>query len=181
MSELFLNQTRILTSADIPSSYWNMFDGTADFSGNHWHGLDLYTDSNWASPVGNKCMQRRGSWGGLSKDIYLWTGKTYTISASVFVESNSSNDHINCYGGNLNNSTIISYSGSNIISLKDISNRWATIHFTFTVPQNDTYYVRFESENDQINIYWADLMLNDGAVPLNWNYSLNDIKSHLGK
>lgn len=179
MSEIFVNKQELLTSSNLPKSYWNMFDGTADFSGN-WHSIDQYTNSNWSSPAGNKCMQRKGNWNGLSKDIYLSGGKTYTISEAVFVDSNSSNGHINWYGSNLDSSISISNRGLNIISLKDISNRWTTIHYTFTVPQNGTYYVRFESEDDQVNIYWADLMLNEGVVPLNWNYSLNDIRSHLG-
>jgi hypothetical protein len=171
---------KLLQRSDVPKSYWNMLDGTADFSGN-WRSLDQYTNSSWSSPAGNKCMQRKGNWNGLSKDIYLRAGKTYTISEAVFADSNSSSGHINWYGNNLDKSIVINYDGLNIISLKDISNRWATIHHTFTVSQSDTYYVRFESEDDQVNIYWADLMLNEGAVPLNWNYSLNDIKSLLGK
>ncbi|NHL94363.1 hypothetical protein [Lactobacillus helveticus] len=177
--QFFCGGDKLLQRSDVPKSYWNMLDGTADFSGN-WHSLDQYTKSNWSSPAGNQCMQRKGNWSGLSKDIYLHTG-TYTMSEAVFADSNSSSGHINWYGNNSDNSKVIGYSGLNIVSLKDISNRWATIHFTFTVSQSDFYYVRFESEDDQVNIYWADLMLNEGAVPLNWNYSLNDIKSHLGK
>ena len=179
MSELFLNQTKILTSADIPSSYWNMFDGTADFSGKNWNSLEAYTDDSWKSPNGNQCRQRKGSRNGLSKNIYLYAGKNYTISVAAFVDRNSSNNHINIYGNNLDISQVISHSGQPILSLKDAPNDWITLHFTFTVPKNDIYYVRFESEDDQVNIHWADLMLNEGVVPLAWNYSLNDFKSKI--
>lgn len=164
----------------VPSSYWNMLDGTADFSGKNWRFLDSYTDDHWKSPNGNQCRQRKGNWNGLSKNIYLHTGKNYTISVAAFIDKNSSNDSIRIYGSNQDNSKTISYSSQRILSFKDAPNDWVRLHFTFTVPKNDTYYVRFESEDDQVNIHWADLMLNEGAVPLAWNYSLNDLKSHLG-
>ena len=178
---IFIDKQELLTSSDIPKSYWNLFDGTADFSGKDWHFLNSYSnDPALKSPNGNQSMQRKGDWEGLSKNIYLYSGRIYTISEAVFVDKNTSNGHIHIYGNNLGNSKKITNYDSPLPCLKDIANRWVTIHFTFTVPQSDTYYVRFESENDQVNIHWADLMLNEGSVPLNWNYSLNDIKSRLG-
>ena len=175
---IFIDKQELLTSSDIPKSYWNLFDGTADFSGKDWHFLNSYSnDPALKSPNGNQSMQRKGNWKGLSKNIYLYSGRIYTISEAVFVDKNTSNGHIHIYGKNLGNSKKITNYDSPLPCLKDIANRWVTIHFTFTVPQSETYYVRFESENDQVNIHWADLMLNEGSVPLNWNYSLNDIKS----
>ena len=180
MSEIFINKQELLTSLNAPKSYWNMFDGTADFSGENWNYLDQYTNDHWKSPNGNQCRQRKGDWCGLSKNIPLYAGRAYTISVAVFADKNTSNGFIHIYGTNSDNVKTINTSGQCIISLKDISNRWVTIHSTFTAPQDDTYYVRFESEDNQVNVHWADLMLNEGIVPLDWNYSLNDIRSHLG-
>ena len=102
---IFIDKQELLTSSDIPKSYWNLFDGTADFSGKDWHFLNSYSnDPALKSPNGNQSMQRKGNWEGLSKNIYLYSGRIYTISEAVFVDKNTSNGHIHIYGNNLGNS-----------------------------------------------------------------------------
>ena len=181
--QLILNDAKkqkVLTDSSVPISPYNLFDGTSDFSGTSWTNLDQYTNDKWVSPFGNQSRQRKGAWGGLSQLKDLKVGQIYTISASVFVDTNSSSDEfIGVYGddGKGNN---ISSNAKPLLYLKNLPADWITIKHTFTVPKNSTYKVRFESNSNQVNIHWADLMLNKGAVALDWNYSLNDLRSRLG-
>ena len=173
-------QEKLLATNDIPTSYYNLYDGTADFSGTSWTTLDQYTNDEWVSPFGNQSRQRKGAWFGLSQLKELKAGQIYTISASVFVDTNSSPDEFIGVYGDDSKGNIISSNTKPLLYLKNAPVGWITIKHTFTVPKNSTYKVRFESNGDQVNIHWADLMLNKGAVALDWNYSLNDLRSRLG-
>lgn len=181
--QLILNDAKkqkVLTDFNMPTSPYNLFDGTADFSGTSWTTLDQYTNDKLVSPFGNQSRQRKGAWMGLSQLKDLKVGQIYTISASVFVDTNSSSDKfIGVYGDN-SKGNVISNNNKPLLYLKNAPVGWITIKHTFTVPKNSTYKVRFESNDDQVNIHWADLMLNKGAVALDWNYSLNDLRSRLG-
>ena len=181
--QLILNDAKkqkVLTDYSVPISPYNLFDGTADFSGTSWTTLDQYTNDKWVSPFGNQSRQRKGAWLGLSQLKYLKAGPIYTISASVFVDANSSDDEFIGVYGDDSEGNIISSNNKPLLYLKNAPVGWITIKHTFTVPKNSTYKVRFENNGDQVNIHWADLMLNKGAVALDWNYSLNDLRSRLG-
>lgn len=181
--QLILNDVKkqkVLTDSSVPISPYNLFDGTSDFSGTSWTNLDQYTNDKLVSPFGNQSRQRKGAWWGLSQLKDLKVGQIYTISASVFVDTNSSSDKFIGVYGEDGKGNRISSNTKPLLYLKNLPADWITIKHTFTVPKNSTYEVRFESNSDQVNIHWADLMLNKGAVALDWNYSLNDLRSRLG-
>ena len=183
MMQLILNDAKkqkVLTDSSVPISPYNLFDGTSDFSGTSWTNLDQYITDSLVSPFGNQSRQRKGAWWGLSQLKDLKVGQIYTISASVFVDTNSSSDEFIGVYGEDGKGNIISSNTKPLLYLKNLPAEWITIKHTFTVPKNSTYKVRFESNSDQVNIHWADLMLNKGAVALDWNYSLNDLRSRLG-
>lgn len=183
MMQLILNDAKkqkVLTDSSVPISPYNLFDGTADFSGTSWTNLDHYITDGWISPIGNQSRQRKGAWWGLSQLKSLNVGQIYTISASIFVDTNSSSDEFIGVYGDDSKGNIISGNTKPLLYLKNLPASWITIKHTFTVPKDSTYKVRFESNSDQVNIHWADLMLNKGAVALDWNYSLNDLRSRLG-
>lgn len=181
--QLILNDAKkqkVLTDSSVPISPYNLFDGTSDFSGTSWTNLDQYITDSRVSPFGNQSRQRKGAWWGLSQLKDLKVGQIYTISASVFVDTNSSSDEFIGVYGEDGKGNRISSNTKPLLYLKNLPADWITIKHTFTVPKNSTYKVRFESNSDQVNIHWADLMLNKGAVALDWNYSLNDLRSRLG-
>lgn len=176
--QIFVDKNKLLTSGDIPINYYNLYDGTADFSGENWANLDAYTNDNLVSNFGNQSRQRKGSWLGLSKPIHLNANQFYTLSASVFVDENSSSGFISFYGNDYQGNN--SLPGIAKLYFKDAPHSWVTVKQTFSVPKSGTYNVRFESNDDQVNIHWADLMLNKGSIALDWNYSLNDLRAKMG-
>lgn len=177
--QIFVDKNKLLTSGDIPINYHNLYDGTADFSGENWTNLDAYTNDNWVSNFGNQSRQKKGSWLGLSKPMYLYANQFYTLSASVFVDENSSSGFIGFYGNDDQGNNSLP-SGIAKLYFKDAPHSWVTVKQTFSVPKSGTYNVRFESNDDQVNIHWADLMLNKGSIALDWNYSLNDLRAKMG-
>lgn len=175
---IYIDQKQLLTEQDLPVNYWNLLDGTADFSGTRWNNLNNYTNDNWRSPIGNQSRQRRGNWLGLSQSINYQVNQVYTLSASVFIESNNSNGIIEIIGngslGRINQNT------QEVCPLKTLIEGWKTIEYQFTVPETGNYNVRFESSDESVTIHWADLMLNKGSIALDWNYSINDLKTKMG-
>lgn len=176
--QIFVDKNKLLTSGDIPINYHNLYDGTADFSGENWTNLDAYTNDNLVSNFGNQSRQRKGAWLGLSKPMYLNANQFYTLSASVFVDENSSSGFIGFYGNDDQGNNPLP--GIAKLYFKDAPHSWVTVKQTFSVPKSGTYNVRFESNDDQVNIHWADLMLNKGSIALDWNYSLNDLRAKMG-
>lgn len=173
MAELFLNQTRILTSADIPSSYWNLLDGTADFSKISNTTYEGNKDSDTKTPAGNISYHKHQSWNYPAFDYMTQKGKIYTFSFSVkFMKKMSG--------------IMVVYSDPRFDILKqtDIDmpneplNTW--IRTSYTIKSNVDEKLPFGiSSSVAGDAYVGDYMLNEGAWPLAWNYSLNDFKSKI--
>lgn len=172
-------QEKLLTDSDIPTSYYNLYDGTANFSGD-WNWISLYSVSSLVSPLGHKALKRAGAWQGLSKTITLQPNQVYTLSCNVYIEASERADYIGFYGSVDNNKLSPENGKSVLATLQAPANQWTRISKTFTVPTSDPFMVRFEAMDGVTTIHWADLMLNKGAVALDWNYSLNDLRSRLG-
>ena len=185
MMDLILNdrkkgkQEKLLTDSDIPTSYYNLYDGTADFSGD-WNWISLYSASSLVSPLGHKALKRIGAWQGLSKKFTFQPNQVYTLSCSVYIEASEKADYIGLYGSADNKKVSLENEKSVLATLQAPSNQWVRISKSFTVPTSDPFMVRFEAMDGVTTIHWADLMLNKGAVALDWNYSLNDLRSRLG-
>lgn len=177
---IYLDKNKLLTTDDVPTSYYNLYDGTADFSGD-WNCINYYSASSLTSPLGHKALKKSGSWQGLSKSISMTKGQLYTLSCSLYIEKSPNKDTINLYGDNADRSIVIKNNAMLVVSdTQQVMGKWIRIHASFISPISDIMLVRFETESNSALIHWADLMLNKGAVALDWNYSLSDLKSKLG-
>lgn len=173
MSELFLNQTRILTSADIPNSYWNLLDGTADFSNISNNTYEGNKDSDTKTPAGNISYHKHEAWNYPSYDYVIRKGKIYTFSFSVkFMEKMT---------GKM---TVYADSKFDVLRQADIDmpneplDTW--IRASYTIKSNiDGKIALGIASSVAGDAYVGDYMLNEGAWPLAWNYSLNDFKSKI--
>lgn len=173
MSELFLNQTRILTSADIPNSYWNLLDGTADFSKISNNVYDGEKHSDVKTPAGNMSFHKTQAWNYPTFDYMTQKGKIYTFSFSVkFMKKMSGK--------------MVVYSDPKFDILKqtdiDMPNEpldtW--IRPSYTIKSNVDEEISFGLASSVAgDTYVGDYMLNEGAWPLAWNYSLNDFKNKM--
>lgn len=183
MSKLILKdengkQYPIADQDDIPTSYYNLYDGTTDFSGD-WNRKDAYSPSSLASPVGNKALKRQGAWQGLCKKTKFQPNQVYTLSCDVYIEASEKADYIGFYGSATN--ALSPENGESVLAtLQAPANQWVKISKSFTVPTSDLFEVRFEAMGGVTTIHWADLMLNKGSMALDWNYSLNDLRAKMG-
>lgn len=156
-----------------PKNSWNLLDGTADFS----KISNIPSDGNIASdtqtPAGNISYHKHNAWNYPNFACTVQKGKIYTFSFSVKFMTKMAG-------------LMILYPDSqyNILRQTDIDmlneplDTWIRTYYTFQSNIDGQMKFGISSSVDG-DVYVGDYMLNEGAYPLDWNYSFNDIKPHL--
>ena len=159
-----------MTVSDIPKSNWNLIDGSADFkniSNNTYSG----SISDKKTPYGNSSFRKDDAWNYPSLSADVVEGKTYTFSYSLLVTKNV-NGFFKMY-----DSDTLKILDNGFVSLNDVpANTWIKAQCSFIPIKNMTMQISLSS-NKAVTCYVGDYMLNEGSIALDWNYSLNDLKS----
>lgn len=174
MSEVYINKQQVLTSDMLPNSYWNLLDGTADFSNISNNTYDGNKDTQVKTPANNISFYKNKAWNYPLYNYSVQKNKVYTFSFSVkFMKK-------------INGEMII-YGDSKYSILKQVDldlpnqplNTWTRAYYTIKANIDGEIPFGVSASADG-ETYVGDYMLNEGINPLNWNMSLNDLKSKLG-
>ena len=170
---VYIDQLKLLTNHDLPTSYYNLLDGTADFSKAKKNGGEV---SSKITPYGNKSFHKTNAWDFPIFASQLEKGAIYTFSVNIFVEQNTEGV-LKTWWSNDVADTFDTAS----IDLKTVpTNTWIKFIAHFKSNNSGVYDEIGVHPDADTSIYVGDYMLNKGSIPLDWNYSLNDIKSKLG-
>lgn len=171
---LYVDKIKIPTQHDIPTNYWNLLDGTADFKNAFFNsGGSIKNDET--DPDGNKVFFKDSAWNFASISYNIEPGQIYTFSYWAKFDNSV-------------NGTMILYESDNykIIDnglLSDLTkikpNTWIKNAIVFKALKATS--LRFGlSPSVNVGTHVGSYMLSKGSIVLDWNYSLNDIKSKLG-
>lgn len=120
----------------------NLYKGSQDFSG-YWNNA-----SNWTTDSSNynglTVKKRDGQWAGLSKDIQVEQGKTYTFS--LFAKSDSSRPFAIYTAGGTATTTPE-------LTTNNTTNNWERYTFTFTANATGTVRLRLENTSSDTGNY----------------------------
>lgn len=119
----------------------NMYEGSQDFSGT-WNDESSWTTDS-STYNGLVVKKKANAWNGLSKDIYVESGKTYTFSA--YIKSDESRQVAIYTSGGTSGIAI----GSNI----DSTTEWVRYSYTFTAIASGTIRLRVENRTTILNSY----------------------------
>ena len=169
--EIYVNKNKLLTDSDIPTSYWNLIDGSTNFS-NIANGYGTKTDKK--TPNNNVSFSKDTAWNYPRLNGQVESGTTYTFSYQLYISKNF-NGSMQLFPNDqytiLNNG----YIDFNTVA----ANQWIKNYCTFLSKVSGKICLGLSASADGL-CYVGDYMLNKGTVALDWNYSLNDIKSKLG-
>lgn len=169
--QFFGGGEKLLQRSDVPKSYWNLLDGTADFSKINNAGIEGSIASDTKTPAGNISYHKNTAWNYPSFAYTVQKGKIYTFSFSVKFKKKM-------------NGAMAVYSDPKYSILRqtdiDMPNEpldtW--IRTYYTLQSNIDGQIQFGiSSSVNGDVYVGDYMLNEGVCPLDWNYSLNDLRS----
>lgn len=169
--QIFGGGDKLLQRSDVPKSYWNLLDGTADFSkiSNVVNEGEKHSDVK--TPTGNMSFHKTQAWNYPTLDYMIQKGKIYTFSFSVKFMTRMTGAM-----------TLYSNPGFSILRQTDIDmpneplDTWIRTSFTIKANINKKMSFGLSSSVDG-DTYVGDYMLNEGVCPLDWNYSLNDLRS----
>jgi len=174
---IYVNQRKLLEDTDTPKSYWNLVDGTADFSGD-WSNKNWMTDNKVITPCGNKALSKNTAWNSVCGKLEITQDHLYTFSYSIKFNSTEANNGVmKFYNDDLHRTQ----------PLKDVAvainnaprNQWLRVYVTFKALKSCTIYIGLGTSTN-ISFDIGDFMVNEGTIPLDWNYSLSDIRNKFG-
>lgn len=174
---IYFDGKKLATEDMIPTSPWNLYDGTKDFSGNKWVSLDTWTKSEDTAPDDFIAYKKSGNWQGLSQNISVKKGEVYTLSANLFLSNDISPTTVIHFFAGQNSDYSATDKDSVIVIDSTQKNQWIRKSITFTVQKDATIQPRFEKNEDQGTFSISKIMLNKGAIALDWSYSLNDLRN----
>lgn len=171
----YINGEKLLTEKDVPTSFWNLIDNSATFT--KYANLNQSTDEKIITPNGNKAMTKSTAWNFPSTEMNIVKGQTYTISFMARFASNSNLAVMKMYPAQNGEYEVIK---DTAFSVHDtIPNVWQKGYVVFRALKDTTITVGMSTSQD-VKTDFGDYMVNKGTYPLDWNYSLNDLKSKLG-
>lgn len=169
--QIFGGGDKLLQRSDVPKSYWNLLDGTADFSKISNDVIEGKKDFDVKTPADNMSLHKTKAWNYPTINCVVQKGKIYTFSFSVKFKKKMTGQ-------------MIVYQGPKYSILRqtdiDMPNEpldtW--IRTYYTIKSNVDEEISFGlSPSVDGDTYVGDYMLNEGVCPLDWNYSLNDLRS----
>ena len=81
--QIFGGGDKLLQRSDVPKSYWNLLDGTADFSKISNNVYEGEKSSDVKTPTGNMSFHKTKAWNYPTINCVVKKGKIYTFSFSV--------------------------------------------------------------------------------------------------
>lgn len=169
--EIYIDKTKLLTDKDVPTNYWNLIDNSADFSK---IAAGFGTLSDKKTPNGNTAMSKDKAWDYPQLSSQVEKDMVYTFSYQLYIPQNF-NGSMQLFGDN--NYAIVN---NGYIDLNTIAaNQWIRNYCVFLSKVTGKIDLGLSASANGL-CYFGDYMLNKGTVALDWNYSLNDIKSKLG-
>lgn len=171
----YINGEKLLTEKDVPTSFWNLIDNSATFA--TYYGLGLSTDEKIITPNGNKAMTKSTAWNFPTTKMNIVKGQTYTFSFMARFASNSNWAVMRLYSANNGEYEVIKDTAFSVHYT--VPNVWQKGYVVFRALKDTTIAVGTSTSQD-VKTDFGDYMVNKGTYPLDWNYSLNDLKSKLG-
>lgn len=171
---LYIDDLKISTQHDIPTNYWNLLDGTEDFKNAiYTYGGSIKNDET--DPNGNKVFFKDSAWNFPSISYNIEPGQIYTFSYWVKFDK-SVNGKMIMYE-NDNYKIIDNGLLSDLTKIKP--NTWIKNAIVFKALKATSLQFGLSSSVN-VGTHVGSYMLSKGSIVLDWNYSLNDIKSKLG-
>lgn len=171
---LYIDNLKIPTQHDIPTNYWNLLDGTEDFK-NAIYKFGGSIKNDETDPNSNKVFFKDSAWNFPSISYNIEPDQIYTFSYWVKFDKTT-------YG------KMIMYENDNykIIDnglLSDLTkikpNTWIKNAIVFKALKATSLQFGL-APSANVGTHVGSYMLSKGSIVLDWNYSLNDIKSKLG-
>ena len=170
--QIYGNGEKLLTDNDVPTNYWNLIDNSATFL--NYDDVNLSSDNHLTTPNGNTALTKDTAWNLPKFKLNITEGQIYTFSMMARFASNSNSSVIKMYppaGGE------IEVLKDTAFSVHDLTpNIWHKGYVVFKALKNATLNMSLSNSQD-VRTDFGDYMVNKGTYPLDWNYSLNDLRS----
>lgn len=171
---LYVDKIKIPTQHDIPTNYWNLLDGTADFKNAVFNfGGSIKNDET--DPDGNKVFFKDSAWNFAAISCNIEPDQIYTFSYWAKFDKSVSGKMIFYESDNYK----IIDNGLLLDLTKIKPNTWIKNAIIFKALKATSLQLGL-SPTANVGTHVGSYMLNKGSMVLDWNYSLNDIKSKLG-
>lgn len=171
---VYVDQLKLLTSQDLPINYWNLLNGTSNFNKIANNTYEGQVSSDVVTPSGNNSFAKSRAWNCPAIKGHIIKDNIYTFSQLVYL-STSNAGNVRVYADD--NFTILK---NKVLQLSEVPlNTWTKAYYVFKA--NVTADITFGlSPSKDGKYYVGDYMLNKGSIPLDWNYSLADIRTKMG-
>lgn len=170
--QIYGNGEKLLTDNDVPTNYWNLIDNSATFL--NFNNLNASYERQLTTPNGNKALTKDTAWNFPKFNLNITEGQIYTFSMMARFDSNSNYSIMKLYppaGGEYEPLKDTAFSVHNLTP-----NIWHKDYVVFKALKNATVTISIANSQD-VRTDFGDYMVNKGTYPLDWNYSLNDLRS----
>lgn len=170
--DLYGNGEKLLTDNDVPTSYWNLIDNSATFL--NFDILSQSYDRHLTTPNGNRALTKDTAWNLPKFNLNITEGQIYTFSMMARFASNSNYSIMKLYPPAGNEYEPLKDTAFSVHNLTP--NIWYKGYVVFKALKNATVNIGIANSQD-VRTDFGDYMVNKGTYPLDWNYSLNDLRS----